>query len=52
MDLKSPRAISAYLIVRNNLAEVYRAWKNIVLPGLQYRFEREPVDWNNPPQPE
>lgn len=28
------------------------AWKNVVLPRLQYRFEKGPVDWNNPPIPE
>ncbi len=26
------------------------AWKNVVLPRLQYRFETGPVDWNNPPK--
>lgn len=26
------------------------AWKKVVLPRLQYRFEVGPVDWKNPPQ--
>jgi uncharacterized protein YndB with AHSA1/START domain len=26
-----------------------RAWANVVLPRLKYRFERGPVDWSNPP---
>ena len=26
------------------------AWKKVVLPRLQYRFEVGPVDWNNPPK--
>ncbi len=26
-----------------------RAWSQIVLPRLQYRFEHGPVDWSNPP---
>jgi uncharacterized protein YndB with AHSA1/START domain len=26
------------------------AWKKVVLPRLQYRFEHGPVDWNNPPK--
>jgi uncharacterized protein YndB with AHSA1/START domain len=26
-----------------------RAWKQIVLPRLKYRFENGPVDWNSPP---
>ena len=26
-----------------------RAWQEIVLPRLQYRFEHGPLDWNNPP---
>ena len=26
-----------------------RAWKDVVLPRLQYRFQVGPVDWNNPP---
>ncbi len=26
-----------------------RAWSDIVLPRLKYRFEKGPVDWNNPP---
>jgi uncharacterized protein YndB with AHSA1/START domain len=34
--------------------EVYeyfnQAWKKVVLPRLLYRFEHEPVDWNNPPK--
>lgn len=27
-----------------------KAWKNVVLPRLQYRFSVGPVDWNNPPE--
>lgn len=26
------------------------AWKKVVLPRLQYRFDTGPVDWNNPPK--
>jgi len=26
------------------------AWKNVVFPRLKYRFEKGPVDWNNPPK--
>jgi len=26
------------------------AWKKVVLPRLRYRFEKGPVDWNNPPE--
>jgi uncharacterized protein YndB with AHSA1/START domain len=26
------------------------AWKKVVLPRLQYRFENGPVDWDNPPK--
>ena len=26
-----------------------RAWGEVVLPRLQYRFESSPVDWDNPP---
>jgi uncharacterized protein YndB with AHSA1/START domain len=26
------------------------AWKKVVLPRLQYRFESGPVDWKNPPK--
>ena len=26
-----------------------KAWTNIVLPRLKYRFEHGPVDWDNPP---
>lgn len=26
------------------------AWKKVVLPRLQYRFENGPVDWTNPPK--
>ncbi len=28
------------------------AWKKVVLPRLQYRFDTGPVDWNNPPKME
>jgi uncharacterized protein YndB with AHSA1/START domain len=27
-----------------------RAWEQIVLPRLAYRFAHGPVDWDNPPQ--
>ncbi len=27
-----------------------RAWKNAVLPNLQYRFRVGPVDWEHPPE--
>ncbi len=27
-----------------------RAWGNIVLPYLQYRFEKGSIDWENPPK--
>ena len=27
-----------------------RAWNNMVLPRLLYRFEVGPIDWNNPPK--
>ncbi|MDH3252217.1 MAG: SRPBCC domain-containing protein [Ignavibacteria bacterium] len=27
-----------------------RAWGEVVLPRLKYRFERGPIDWNNPPK--
>lgn len=27
-----------------------RAWGEVVLPRLQYRFELGPVDWDNPPK--
>jgi uncharacterized protein YndB with AHSA1/START domain len=27
-----------------------RAWGEIVLPRLKYRFEHAPVDWSNPPR--
>lgn len=27
-----------------------RAWNDIVLPRLKYRFEHGSIDWNNPPQ--
>jgi hypothetical protein len=26
-----------------------RAWNDIVLPRLKYRFERGPIDWDDPP---
>jgi uncharacterized protein YndB with AHSA1/START domain len=26
-----------------------RVWGDVVLPRLQYRFERGAIDWNNPP---
>ena len=26
-----------------------RAWKQVVLPRLKYRFDVGPIDWNNPP---
>ena len=26
-----------------------RAWNDIVLPRLKYRFEHGPIDWNSPP---
>ena len=26
-----------------------RAWTDIVLPRLKYRFENGPIDWNDPP---
>lgn len=26
-----------------------RAWNDVVLPRLKYRFEQGPVDWRNPP---
>jgi uncharacterized protein YndB with AHSA1/START domain len=26
-----------------------RAWKRVVLPRLQYRFETGPIDWQHPP---
>ena len=26
-----------------------RAWGEVVLPRLEYRFEKGPVDWENPP---
>ncbi len=26
-----------------------KAWKDFVLPHLQYRFKVGPIDWNNPP---
>jgi len=26
-----------------------RAWNDIVLPRLKYRFEHGPIDWDNPP---
>lgn len=26
-----------------------RAWGEIVLPRLKYRFEKGPIDWNDPP---
>jgi hypothetical protein len=26
-----------------------RAWHEIVLPRLQYRFEHGPIDWSDPP---
>ena len=29
-----------------------RAWKQIVLPRLKYRFEYGPVDWSDPPTSE
>ncbi len=29
-----------------------RAWKQIVLPRLEYRFENGPINWENPPKPE
>jgi uncharacterized protein YndB with AHSA1/START domain len=27
-----------------------RAWKDVVLPRLQYRFSVGPIDWDNPPE--
>lgn len=27
----------------------HRAWNEIVLPRLKYRFENGPIDWNDPP---
>ena len=27
-----------------------RAWGEVVLPRLKYRFEHGPVNWNNPPR--
>ena len=27
-----------------------RAWKDVVLPRLKYRFSTGPVDWSNPPR--
>lgn len=29
-----------------------RAWNQVVLPRLKYRFENGPVDWENPPDAE
>jgi len=29
-----------------------RAWGEVVLPRLQYRFDHGPVDWENPPSRE
>lgn len=29
-----------------------RAWNQVVLPRLKYRFENGPVDWENPPTTE
>ena len=26
-----------------------RAWPDVVLPRLRYRFEKGPIDWSNPP---
>ena len=26
-----------------------KAWKEVVLPRLKYRFEHGPIDWNDPP---
>ena len=26
-----------------------KAWKDVVLPRLKYRFEQGPIDWNHPP---
>jgi len=26
------------------------AWNKVVLPRLKYRFEKGPIDWNNPPK--
>ncbi len=28
-----------------------KAWLDIVLPRLKYRFEHGPIDWDNPPKP-
>ena len=28
-----------------------RAWRDVVLPRLRYRFARGPIDWSNPPVP-
>ena len=27
-----------------------KAWNDIVLPRLKYRFDNGPVDWDNPPE--
>jgi hypothetical protein len=27
-----------------------RAWRDVVLPRLKYRFSVGPIDWNNPPK--
>jgi len=29
-----------------------KAWKEVVLPRLKYRFEHGPVDWDDPPSRE
>jgi len=29
-----------------------RAWTEIVLPRLRYRFDHGPIDWNDPPSVE
>ena len=28
-----------------------RAWGQVVLPRLRYRFERGPIDWDQRPEP-
>ncbi|MHC5039210.1 MAG: hypothetical protein ACYTHM_18030 [Planctomycetota bacterium] len=31
------------------LEAVWKAWLQVVLPRLRYRFKHGPVDWRNPP---
>jgi len=44
------RVIREEIIVDAGVNEVWKAWKDVVLPRLKYRFSVGPVNWENPPR--